>query len=221
MLVQPAMLNQMTFDLGPPPLPEGTHRYIPHFLTLEEHDDLFATCAGLPFVRHKMFIDGVFVGHRRFSVMMFTELIGAARGFPEDIVSLKDAPPAILHLAAKLTDYAKKPINYLSVMRYEDGRDGIDWHQHAEDKVPPGKDMSVYIVSTGVERDLAIREGTTIGRTFVPKEGGEITRIRAEQGSLIVLPSEYNNTHGHAVPKSQVKMGVRYAVNAKHVPREV
>jgi len=179
-----------------------------------------ATCAGLPFVRHKMFIDRVFVGYRRFSVMMFTESGRGVRGYEEDIVLLKDAPAPILKLGAKLTEYARKEINYLAVVRYENGRDGMDWHQHKEDKVPPGRDMSVYIVSTGAERDLAIREGTTIGGRFLPKEDGKITRIRAEQGSLIVLPSEYNNTHGHAVPTSQLRMGVRYAVNAKHVPPE-
>jgi alkylated DNA repair dioxygenase AlkB len=118
---------------------------------------------------------------------------------------LTNAPEPIRQLAAKLTAYAGKEINYLSVVRYRDGDDYFNWHQHKEDK-QPGRDMSVWIVSTGAERPFAVRP-----------LGGKSIRLIAESGSLIILPSSFNDTHEHAVPKCKATT-VRYAVNAKHIP---
>ena len=74
-------------------------------------------------------------------------------------------------------------------MRYEEG-DFFPWHQHASDKA--FTDQSVYIVSTGAERMFAVKP-----------IGGKLTKILAQAGSLIVLPTEYNTTHLHCVPRDK------------------
>lgn len=75
-------------------------------------------------------------------------------GYNGDFSVLKDAPYAIKMLQQKLSMYAGKEIDYLSVVRYRDGNDGMVWHQHSEDR--HGQDASVWIVRTGTERTLSI-----------------------------------------------------------------
>jgi alkylated DNA repair dioxygenase AlkB len=175
------------------------HTVVPNFLNAEETAELFSACDALGFKRRKTQY-GVL---RRHATVAFTSApdthIKAG-----DVFDLAVAPEAIKQLAARLTTYAGKDINYLAVVRYADGNDYFNWHQHKSDK--DGRDMSVYIVSTGAERPLALR-----------LLGEKRTDVLAKQGSLIVLPSEYNNTHEHAVPKCKAT-AVRYAVNAKHIP---
>jgi alkylated DNA repair dioxygenase AlkB len=120
---------------------------------------------------------------------------------------LAEAPKEIRSLAAKLTAYVgnERRVNYLAVVRYEKGEDHMNWHQHREDK---GHNTPVLIVSTGAERDFAIRE---LGKP------GTAQRITARRGSLIVLPSEANDTHEHAVLKAKGVTDPRYAVNCKCV----
>jgi hypothetical protein len=110
----------------------------------------------------------------------------------------------VKHLQARLSEYAGKQIDYLSVVRYRGGNDGMPWHQHPEDR--HGGDMSVWIVRTGCQRTLSIR----------PK-GGKREDILMAKGSLAVLPSAFNDTHEHSVlPFKDV--GVCYSINAKVLP---
>ena len=72
-------------------------------------------------------------------------------------------------------------------------------------------------MSTGAVRTFGLWEGTTPAHGKF-QGGGLGRKFPAEPGSLIILPSEYNLTHGHAVLKDTAVRDVRYAVNAKHLP---
>lgn len=119
--------------------------------------------------------------------------------------------PAVLQtlqqkLTAKLRSmpgYEARTVNYLSVVRYEDETVGIDWHKHSEDN---GIDTPVLIVSTGAERLFHLR---------LQKDHTQKWERDAEHGSLIVLPSSFNNTHEHAILKEKQPCGVRISVNTK------
>ena len=177
-------------------------KYVPGFLTPVEAQKLFISCAQLPFVRRRTVPWNKL---KRNAVVSFSNLPNARASAAGDLFLLSAAPKPIKKLAKKLTEQAGKAINYLSVVRYENGNDYMNWHQHKEDK-QPGRDMSVWIVSTGAERPFAVRP-----------LGGKGTKTLAQAGSLIILPSSFNLTHEHAVPKCNTTT-VRYAVNCKHIP---
>ena len=181
------------------------HTYVPNFLSDIETSELFQACAALSYSITKTVPWNKEVKHS--SITFAPDGYKMRRGYNGDFCPLKDAPAAIKNLADKLTAYAGKEIDYLSVVRYRDGNDGMTWHQHSEDR--HGQDASVYIVSTGATRDLSIRR----------IDGSDHKKITALPGSLIVLPSEFNDTHEHAVLKSKAA-GVRYAVNCKHLPNK-
>jgi alkylated DNA repair dioxygenase AlkB len=194
--------------------------YKPNFLTTHTDptvDELFNACATLPYPEGKKNMTRG--GPRRHASVTYEDVPGKrAYQVGGQVFPLKDAPEAIQKLGAKLTAFAGKEINYWSVVRYRDGNDYMKMHQHKTDK-DGREDMSVWIVSTGAERPFKYREGTSSPEGyFLPKPGGVIKKIIAEQGSLIVLPSSYNDAHGHEVPKCKKVKGVRYAVNCKHIP---
>jgi len=169
--------------------------YVPNFLSKKESSDLFTACEGLTFKR-KTTRGGI----ARHATVAFSSVVDNH----QKTTSLDDAPEVIKRLAARLSDHAQTDINYLAVVRYSDGDDYFDWHQHEGDKEL--RDQRVFIVSCGAERPFSVRP-----------VGGRRTDITATQGSLIVLPHEFNTTYEHAVLKSK-ECGVRYAVNAKHIP---
>jgi alkylated DNA repair dioxygenase AlkB len=183
----------------------GVYQYIPAFLTPEEADALFTTCAGLKFPMRKNPRNlSTFIRHQ---VVAFTEKASKRASDAGDVFPLAEAPEEIRSLAAKLTAHVGngRRVNYLSVVRYEKGEDHMNWHQHREDK---GRNTPVLIVTTGAERRFGIRE---VGKPETAEH------FVARQGSLIVLTSEANDTHEHAVSKAKGVTSPRYAVNCKCV----
>jgi alkylated DNA repair dioxygenase AlkB len=179
---------------------EWAHTYVSGFLTSEETAAVFDACSKLPF-KPRYTWAGWVVKH---TTLTYTDEI--AKRYKGPRLPWRRLPGPLVQLAAKLTNYAGKVINYVSIVRYLNGDEFMQYHQHEEDEVP-GRDMSVYIVSTGAERPLEIRNLKT----------NACTQVFARQGSLIVLPSEYNITHEHAVPKFKAANGVRYAMNCKAI----
>ena len=118
---------------NPDPTPEPTKAptpidYVPAFLTQEEHDALFQACDKIPFSITKTRW-GLDVLHS--SMTYGPEGYEMRQGYNGDFALLKDAPDAIKMLQRKLSEYAGKQIDYLCVVRYRDGNDGMTWHQHS------------------------------------------------------------------------------------------
>lgn len=180
---------------GPVTFVEGWH-------TPEETQSLFDACTSLDFHRQKTRWDL----EKRYSVVAFANL--GTKAYNAEIRPLEDAPEAIKNLRVKLSEQEGVDINWLAVVRYVGGEDYMNWHQHREDK--GHDDQRVWIVSAGVVRPLAVK----------PVNGGPMTKYMATPGSLIVLSSEANSTHLHAVPKVKGLAGTRYAVNCKAIPVE-
>jgi alkylated DNA repair dioxygenase AlkB len=170
--------------------------YVPDFLSKEETTALFDACTSLKYVRKQE--RG---GLARHATVAFSTAVDKH----QTTSPLDSAPRAIRESAQRLSDHAGRDINYLAVVRYIDGTDYVDWHQHKSDK--KFDDQTVWIVSTGAERPFAWKP-----------VGGKLEKTMATAGSLIVLPSSFNTTHEHKVPKCKNCTTVRYAVNAKHLP---
>jgi len=122
---------------------------------------------------------------------------------------LLSAPDEIKQLAATLSEFAGKSVNYLSCVAYLNERDGMAFHQHGEDKVNP--DQSVWVVSLGAVRAVNLRP---VGC----EDKSKYETIYPAHGSLYIIPSAYNTTHEHEVPSSKTPCGVRVGINCKSVP---
>jgi hypothetical protein len=163
------------------------------------------------------------------------------------MMPLDEAPPEVKALAEKLSMLAGKPVNYFSFVGYENEKDHIGWHQHREDKC---RDARVFIISLGDVRTFGIRELCDDCRICVNcnqrlcdgetkpsckqcrqahkhretcescNDRGKWTLLKPAHGSLITLPSEYNDTHEHAVLDDREPKGVRISINTKHIGLE-
>ncbi len=179
--------------------------YVENFLSREEADALFCACARLEFpMRRNPRNPKYFI---RRSGVGFMEKPSAHASAAGSVFPLAEAPEELKNLAEKLSAYLGngRRVNYLSVVRYRDGNDHINWHHHKEDE---GHDTPVLIVSTGAERRFSIREKgkPETAQHFV-----------AKHGSLIVLSSAANDSDEHAVLNTKNVLGPRYSINAKCV----
>ena len=123
---------------------------------------------------------------------------------------LEDAPAEIQALREKLSKFAGKDVNYLSLVGYADEKDHITWHRHREDD---GRDATVYLISLGATRTFGLSRPQDAPRD-------QWTSMQPVHGSLIVIPSEYNDTHEHAVLDDKEPKGLRISINTKCIPLE-
>jgi alkylated DNA repair dioxygenase AlkB len=88
--------------------------------------------------------------------------------------------------------------------RYDEQRDQLGWH--ADDS--PGQDFGhpIAVVSLGAEREIWWRERGASG--VVPAAD----RQRLASGSLFEMPSGFQQTHQHRIPKSDRPCGVRVSL---------
>lgn len=163
------------------------------------------------------------------------------------MMPLAEAPRELKSLAEKLTTLAGKPVNYLSFVGYEDEKDHMGWHQHGEDKC---RDARVFIISLGDVRTFGLRrlcdecrvcdncnkrmcDGEAKPSCMQCRQAhkhrktckacndkSKWTMLELAHGSLIMLPSEYNDTHEHAVLDDKKPKGLRISINTKHIPPE-
>jgi hypothetical protein len=182
--------------------------YIEKFLSRVEADRLLEFSLGLPPTRRVIMPWGVL--SRFVSLQSYSE-------FPSphhvknygDGVRLSTAPEEVKQLSATLSEFAGKPVNYLSFNAYLNEHDGMAFHQHAEDRDHP--DQSVWVVSLGAARAVTLRPlGCTDKRKY--------ETLYPAHGSLYILPSMYNTTHEHEVPSSKTPCGVRVGINCKSIP---
>lgn len=147
--------------------------------------------------------------------------IGYERGGYRNPQPFADLPDLYKPLLAAVSEYAKLPLNYVSVPAYETELDYMNFHTHQEDY--KRADQTVYCVSLGEIRTLALRPGhiEKIGRVekFIPDaDKSKYEYITPAHGSLYVLPSHYNRDHQHAIPDAELPCGLRICVNFKYIP---
>lgn len=182
--------------------------YVECFLGRKESRDLFEFCRALPYVRplnprnNSSFVRKVSYGC--YSVVPTSRTGMTVHGGGADW--LDKAPPQIKELAARLSAYTGKDINYLSLLGYVDERDHIGWHNHREDLL--NEDQSVVVVSLGEPRILSLRPAGSKDRRLYE-------HLETAGGSLYTLPHSYNTTHEHAVLDDRRPRGLRISVNCK------
>jgi alkylated DNA repair dioxygenase AlkB len=226
MMAEPTIPGLEQF-FGESPFPP---EYTPNFLTPKEADDFFAFFNDWHYCDYKIVKSGLalkrkgvaFAADPNHTQVRGTKASGVTYGAMDtenddddcnDSVlplSRDENTPAVLRsLQAKLTaklrtmvGYEQRTVNYLSVVRYSDETVGINWHKHSEDN---GVDTPVLIVSVGAVRPFHLRLKDRTQKWEQP----------AEHGSLIVLPSSFNDTHEHAILKEKHPCKVRISVNTK------
>ncbi len=133
---------------------------------------------------------------------------------------LSDAPGEIHSLRERLSKHAGMDINFLAIVHYLDHTVQIGWHKHSEDD---GCDTPALIVSTGQARPFHVGKQRRMpmlpsGNRQAPEPfANERWSKIAEPGSLIVLPSEFNYTHWHAILPERFPCGPRISVVGKHL----
>jgi len=221
------------------------HIYDPNFLTKQEADELFAFCLTFTRVRPASPFNA---SHtlRRTSVAHWNDN-GSRRGRvsgEKEYPTMDAAPWQIKELAIKVSLLAGKPVNYISILGYENEKDHIDWHQHAEDRA---RDARVFILSLGEARTFGLREICPACRVCfecneaacdghknqcdecvaakIHKKHCVITKnktnwklLQPTHGSLLTLPSDCNWTHEHAVLEDKTPKGLRISFNTKCLP---
>jgi hypothetical protein len=198
---------------------KATIPYVENFLTEAEADELFDFCRTLPSVRPvnprnpKAFIRKV--SHGCFSILPESRTGKTVHGGGAD--GFAASPQQIKDLAGKLTEYAGKTVNYLSVLGYENEKDHIGFHRHREDDTL--KSQAVYVVSLGEERLLTIRPAGSRDRSTY--QG-----LLPKHGSLYVLPhldqygGIFNQTHEHAILDEKFPCSLRISINCKAIDDE-
>lgn len=206
--------------------------YVKNFLTRAEADDLFAFCQTLTPVREKNKRNAnVLIRKLHYGTYLHLNAAAASQtqtsyGKPFDILT---APPIIKWLAAKLTTFAgdqSKPVNYLSILGYANEKDHINQHQHKEDR--KHKDQSVFVVSLGQVRPLAIGPVDRVvengqEKFLWPHDESRFEFVYPAHGSLYILPSWFNVNPGgrtHGIPDQDFKCSLRISINCKRIPVE-
>jgi hypothetical protein len=187
--------------------------YIENFFTQADADKLLEVCKAQPATRPRnarnktVFIRKVSYGC--YSVLPKSRTGMTVHGGGANY--LDAAPYEITSLQAKLSAYAGKEINYLSILGYENEKDHIGWHQHREDNML--QDQSVWVISLGQIRQLALRPKGS-------KDRSEYEYLYPAHGSLYVLPSSFNRTHEHAVLDRDFPCSLRISINCKHIDED-
>jgi alkylated DNA repair dioxygenase AlkB len=181
--------------------------YVSDFYSKEEADALFEFCKAMKHVRKKNPRGSAL--YRRVSYPGYSVENEYRRAGGYDTEEWKDAPPEYLALAARLSAFAGKDINYMSTIGYENELDHIGWHQHKEDW--NRTDQTVWVLSLGVERLVGLRKKDE-------KNKDKWHCFYPAHGSLYVLPSSFNRTHEHAVLDDPNPCGLRIGINCKHLP---
>src|SRR5579863_2811830 len=204
------MIDVLDFLNETTPIP-----YVKDFLDAREADQLFAVLQTMSPVRERNRRNqNVYIRKLHYGTYAPLRSPGSPilasqtqQGYGKRLVP-GDAPNEIKSLKARLTAYAGKDVNYLSILGYENENDHIGWHQHREDRGE--EDQSVWVLSLGQVRELTIRP---VGCD----DKSQYVTLIPEHGSLYVLPHEYNTTHEHAILDSRYRCGLRISINCKHI----
>src|SRR5271156_1756191 len=183
--------------------------YVENFLTQVEADALRKSVLSQPAKREKNARNSTLI--RKIHYCTYSPVPESHYGRTSHCRPVETAPDYIKSLAERLSAYAGNEINYLSQLGYENERDHIGWHNHREDLVR--KDQSVWVVSLGQIRELALRPAGC-------KDKSQWEYLYPAHGSLYVLPSSFNMTHEHAILDQEYPASLRISINCKHIEAE-
>jgi protein-tyrosine phosphatase len=222
--------------------------YAPNFLTPEKLEALWQESLGIRCERLPTKMSGYKVPTRRLQMPTYANNKFRRGDSTQEEVSdwmlpLEAAGPELKSLRTELTDLAGGDIDYFSYVGYQNEKDHISFHSHAEDGC---RDARVFIISMGAARPFYLRkvceacrlcdqcyatcdreevryckdlrciaahENRKTCKVCRDKSKGII--IPATQGSLISLTDEMNRTHEHAVLDEPTPCGLRISINTK------
>jgi alkylated DNA repair dioxygenase AlkB len=164
--------------------------YVKDFLSLCEAQALLDSLVTLPWSR------GKFMGN---AVPRDEVWIGP---FPYEFSGRTLQPHPITPEIKKLQERIEEEFsgNYNSCLlnRYVGGKDSVAWHADDEDEMDDAHQIAS--VSLGAARNFVIRE--------VESKDKKTTFVLAN-GSLIIMPPGFQETHEHCVPKTKAVIGTR------------
>lgn len=110
---------------------------------------------------------------------------------------------AILSIKRDVEDFTSTIYEALVLNGYADQRDSLGWHADDSPEVDPARPIAV--VSLGAEREIMFRPIDESRRD-------EITRVRLQSGSMLLMPAGMQQVYLHRIPKSDRVCGVRVSL---------
>jgi len=119
--------------------------------------------------------------------------------------------PVLAHLREHLLHRLGLAFNSVLANAYRDGRDAMGWH--ADDEPELGSRPVIASLSLGQVRSLRLR----------PRAGGASAGYSLENGSLLIMEGDSQNSWQHAVPRTRRVQGLRINLTFRRVflPDEV
>lgn len=164
--------------------------YIEDFLTFDEAQSLLDSLDTLPWSRGKFMgspvpRDEVWIGPYPYT-------------FSQRTLQPQPINPEIGQLQQKIEEAFGGHYNSVLLNRYLRGKDGVPWHADDEDEMDGAHPIAS--VSLGAARKFVIRE--------TESKNAKTTFVLAN-GSLIIMPPGFQETHQHCVPKTKAVIGTR------------
>jgi alkylated DNA repair dioxygenase AlkB len=149
-----------------------------------ESSSLFALAKHrLPWAQREVSLFG-----RRVMQPRLVALVGQAYSYSGLVMEAQPIPPWAERFRSQVSIELGQNFNSILFNLYRDGLDSMGWH--SDDERALGDKPVIASLSVGAARDFLIR----------PK-GGRAVRHSLKHGDLLVMPSGFQETHQHCVPK--------------------
>jgi len=112
--------------------------------------------------------------------------------------------PNTLKLLNTINDEFNLEFNGCFLNKYDDQHQHLGWH--ADDFIGMDQNHPIYVVSFGAEREIWVKPKEQKGE--IPKE----QRIKLTEGSIFKMPTGFQDTHFHKIPKHDRPCGYRISL---------
>jgi alkylated DNA repair dioxygenase AlkB len=115
-----------------------------------------------------------------------------------------DYSASVTEIQEKLNNELGAKFNVCFLNRYNTQKNQLGWH--ADDSPTMDRDHPIAVISFGAEREIWWKLQNDTG--VVPPE----QRQKLGHGSLFVMPSRFQDSHLHRIPKADREVGVRVSL---------
>jgi alkylated DNA repair dioxygenase AlkB len=159
------------------------------FLTLQEHDELWTHCLGLPWIRHTLYPNTP----RQRQQARWSCSMGAEYRYSGAVHPKSDWTQPIEDIMKRVNDTFGTNFNACLLNKYDDGNQHISAHSDDERQLAPGG--KVLGISLGAERTLELRHKTNLGT---------VVRCLLPPASCFMMEGKhFQRNWTHAIPKDK------------------
>lgn len=114
-------------------------------------------------------------------------------------------PEALVPVRARLEAALGVRFNSVLANAYRNGADSMGWH--ADDEAELGRRPVIASLSFGATRRFLVK----------PRSGGRAIPVELENGSLLTMHGDFQQTHRHALPKTRRPVGLRINLTFRRI----